>query len=235
MTNAFVFGNGRSRIPYDVNILRQYGTIIGCNNAYLDLDPDILVSVDKPMIDIILDSNYNNDFYIPKNIHDQFYFQRKDIKYFDTQCPGIVDSGNFALMIAAQTHKTIYMLGFDYISKNRFTNNVYAGFNNYKQKHQIHVLPESEMNWYNKLAITIARYDCQFVRVNTNDYVPPTSWHNFKNISITEFLKLYPNSYDTAMSIGPGFTEEELLELKKPKISDHFNRMNNAPTIYIKK
>lgn len=234
MTVAFVFANGRSRIPYDVEKLRQHGTIIGCNNAYLDLDPDILVSVDKPMIDIIIDSKYSKDFYIPKHIHDQFYFQDRDIKYYDHRCPGIVDSGNFALMIASITnHDMIYMLGFDYISQNRFTNNVYAGCHNYKQKHQMHILPESEMNWYNKLAIVLARHHAKFIRVNTNDYVPPTSWHNFTNITIDRFLKIYNNAYDTNMKIPPGFTEEQLLELKKPKISNHFTRMNDAPSITI--
>jgi len=233
MKIAFVFGNGRSRIPYNIDILRKHGTIIGCNNAYLDVDPDILVAVDLPMIQTILESKQYKDFYIPKNMYDEHFFCDTRMKYYDHQCPGIVDSGNFALMIASITdHDIIYMLGFDYVSMNEFTNNVYAGHHNYKQKHQKHVLSESEMNWYNKLAIVIARYPNAFIRVNTNKYVPPTSWIRFKNIEIQEFLDKFPYSYDTDMEIGPGFTEEEYIALKSKKPSDHFDRMNSAPTIY---
>lgn len=235
MNVAFVLGNGRSRIPYDIAKLRRHGTIIGCNNAYLDVNPDILVSVDLPMINTILFNHYHGKFYIPKDIHDKHFFLRQDIESYDHQCPGIVDSGNFALMVAQLDHDIIYMLGFDYISNNRFTNNVYAGHTNYKQKHQMHVLPESELNWYNKLAIVIGRYDKTFIRVNTNDYVPPTSWHTFKNITIQQFLKYYPESYDVYMDIGSNFTEEQFLELKKPKLKNHFNRMHDAPNIFVKK
>jgi hypothetical protein len=234
MSIAFVLGNGRSRLPYDINILRKYGTIIGCNSAYMDIDPDILVSVDLPMIQTILESKQYKELYIPKNIYEQHFLCDTRLKYYDHQCPGIVDSGNFALMIASITnHSIIYMLGFDYVSMNEFTNNVYAGQHLYKQKHQKHVLPESEMNWYNKLAIVLARYPNAFVRVNTNKYVPPTSWVNFKNIEIVDFLNKFPHSYDTDMEVGPGFTMEQLIELKRKKVSDHFDRMNNAPTIYV--
>ena len=46
MTKVFCIGNGESRLGYDLNKLRKYGKIYGCNALYRDFMPDVLTAVD---------------------------------------------------------------------------------------------------------------------------------------------------------------------------------------------
>ena len=50
---AFIIGNGKSRKGFDLNILRPYGKIYGCNALYREFDPDYLIAIDEGMIDEI--------------------------------------------------------------------------------------------------------------------------------------------------------------------------------------
>jgi hypothetical protein len=43
---AFVIGNGVSRQTIDLEKLKKYGTIYGCNAIYRNFNPDYLVAVD---------------------------------------------------------------------------------------------------------------------------------------------------------------------------------------------
>ena len=43
---VFCIGNGESRKGFDLETLRKYGTIYGCNALYRDFMPDVLTSVD---------------------------------------------------------------------------------------------------------------------------------------------------------------------------------------------
>ena len=46
MKRVFCIGNGESRQGFDLEKLRQYGTIYGCNAIYRDFMPDVLTAVD---------------------------------------------------------------------------------------------------------------------------------------------------------------------------------------------
>jgi hypothetical protein len=47
---VFIVGNGNSRKNFDLNLLKEKGTIIGCNAIYRDFSPDILTLVNYRMI-----------------------------------------------------------------------------------------------------------------------------------------------------------------------------------------
>ena len=47
---VFIIGNGESRIGFDLEQLRDYGKIYGCNNLYKDFTPDVLVVIDERII-----------------------------------------------------------------------------------------------------------------------------------------------------------------------------------------
>ena len=44
---VFIIGNGESRIGFDLEKLKDYGKIYGCNNLYKDFTPDVLIAVDE--------------------------------------------------------------------------------------------------------------------------------------------------------------------------------------------
>ena len=58
MKRVFVIGNGESRKEMDLEQLRQYGKIYGCNALYRDFTPDALIAVDDRMVHRIYWSGY---------------------------------------------------------------------------------------------------------------------------------------------------------------------------------
>ena len=55
---AFCLGNGPSRKSIDLESLKSYGTVIGCNAIYRDFTPDILVALDSRIGHEIYRSGY---------------------------------------------------------------------------------------------------------------------------------------------------------------------------------
>ena len=55
---VFCLGNGPSRKSFDLEILKTFGTVIGCNAIYRDFTPDILVANDSKMSHLIYRSGY---------------------------------------------------------------------------------------------------------------------------------------------------------------------------------
>ena len=55
---AVCLGNGQSRQGLDLNKLKKYSTVIGCNAIYRDFEPDILVALDSRMSHEIYRSGY---------------------------------------------------------------------------------------------------------------------------------------------------------------------------------
>ena len=77
MERAFIIGNGKSRIGFDLNQLRGKGTIYGCNALYRDFMPDVLIATDDRMREEIELSEINPD--VQKNIPKEIPFP---LKYF---------------------------------------------------------------------------------------------------------------------------------------------------------
>ena len=58
MSRAFVLGNGVSRQQVDLENLKHFGPIYGCNALYRDFTPTALISTDRPISERIQDSGY---------------------------------------------------------------------------------------------------------------------------------------------------------------------------------
>ena len=82
MKTVFCIGNGQSRAPIDLIKLRPHGKIYGCNGLYRDFTPDVLCSVDGPMMHEIYQSGYadNNETWfrdwnpVPGMVYDSVVF-----------------------------------------------------------------------------------------------------------------------------------------------------------------
>jgi len=61
---VFCIGNGESRSPIDLIRLRPHGKIYGCNGLYRDFTPDVLTSVDGPMMHEVYQSDYKGELWL---------------------------------------------------------------------------------------------------------------------------------------------------------------------------
>ena len=79
---VFCIGNGQTRSSVDLIKLRPHGKIYGCNGLYRDFTPDVLCSVDGPMMHEIYQSGYadNNETWfrdwnpVPGMVYDSVVF-----------------------------------------------------------------------------------------------------------------------------------------------------------------
>ena len=58
MTKVFCIGNGESRKSFNLDLLKPYGKVYGCNALYREYTPDVLVSVDHGIMHEIYQSGY---------------------------------------------------------------------------------------------------------------------------------------------------------------------------------
>ena len=58
MKRIFCIGNGESRKGFDLEQLRQYGRIYGCNALWRDFTPDVLICVDQGIMHEVYQSGY---------------------------------------------------------------------------------------------------------------------------------------------------------------------------------
>lgn len=61
LENAFCFGNGKSRLDFDMKVIENRGTTFGCNAIYRDMKVDHLVTVDNEITHEIYRSGYCMD------------------------------------------------------------------------------------------------------------------------------------------------------------------------------
>lgn len=187
---AFVLGNGKSRLKFDLNELKSRGKVYGCNGLYRDFTPDVLVATDRPMATEIEDSGYseNNEFWT------RHPNAGKNSKQIDINFG--YSSGPIAVSLAARNeHKPIYLLGFDLIGIEGKVNNVYAGTANYRST------TDKETYWGNwaQQILTIMRDQfpySKFIRyVEPGSFTPP-EWlqlSNYSEANYREFVRSINN------------------------------------------
>lgn len=192
MSIAFMIGNGKSRLDYNINCLKKYGKTYGCNALYRDMIPDYLVSVDTNMLAEIIEADVYNKTEVwtnPRKANEKY----KQANFFR---PGRGwSSGPTALWMASE-HKydAIYILGFDYASIDKKLNNVYGSTPNYKDKNAVYTFFG---NWERQTMETITKHKhISYVRVLTEKYtfVPDKLAHidNLSHINIFEFKEKFP-------------------------------------------
>jgi hypothetical protein len=130
---AFVVGNGLSRKPIDLFLLKAAGKVYGCNALYREFEPDYLVAVDTKMIIEIHKAGYQRDHEVWTNPN-KAYTNYRGFNFFQPSKGW--SSGPTALWLASQhDNDVIYILGFDYkgCDDGKRFNNVYADTFNYKK------------------------------------------------------------------------------------------------------
>ena len=212
MERAFVIGNGKSRIGFDLNTLRGKGTIYGCNALYRDFMPDVLIGTDDKIREEIELSEINPDVLenIPAKI--PFYTRRpnqlikthtdrkwQDTDYQNTHSRKIeynwgYSSGPVALTYACvEKHNYIYLIGHDLMgigAKDNDINNIYSDTNAYKPSS---ATATYYMNWVDQIRRIMLEYsDINFARVGALNNFVPENWKeclNHREITFEQFEK----------------------------------------------
>lgn len=196
MNRAFVIGNGTSRASINLEALRDYGKIYGCNAIYRDFIPDVLIGVDTKMV---LEINQNQiqhktEFWTNPN---KAYLSMNNINTFNPSKGW--SSGPTALWKASEDGADeVYILGFDYVglgNSHEYVNNVYAGTLNYKKQNE---KATYFGNWLKQTVITMQKFkEKRYIRVLADPPFVPKELANINNleqISLVEFKKIFINS-----------------------------------------
>lgn len=193
-TPAFVLGNGMSRLSANLNVLKTYGTIYGCNALYREFEPNYLIAVDAKMVKEIAESGYNKTHEVWTNPN-KGVKDLPDLNFFHPHKGW--SSGPTALLLASQHHyREIYILGFDYEGIKGKVNNVYAGTQNYKDRGQSATYFG---NWDSQTTKVIDQYHyIKYYRVvGKNVFIPPKVnriSHNLTHITFDEFEERFKGS-----------------------------------------
>lgn len=178
MTTAFVLGNGTGRKDIDLETLKAYGKIYGCNALYREFAPDVLIATDRPIAEHIQNSGYslNHRFHTRKPI-EGLGARAVPEDYFG------YSSGPLAVGIAAKDgHRRIFLLGFDMgPTANNTINNLYAGTEFYKPAH---APPTFTGNWMKQLTkIMHDHRQVQFVRIQSPTTATVKDFATINNLS----------------------------------------------------
>jgi hypothetical protein len=193
---GFVIGNGRSRLEYNLEDLKKYGLIYGCNALYRDFTPDVLVSVDDRMIMEILEFDYKGLFYYVGRGTRMFFSNKTHPHNYQKQRDGIHlsfgwASGSSALRLLCELNPCISivnMIGFDLYGIDGKVNNVYVDTQNYVDSNSNET--ESE-NWIKQMKEVFLMFkDIMFYRVGNIEDTFPVEWRGLKNIKFVEEMIL---------------------------------------------
>ena len=191
---SFVLGNGTSRKSINPNILKNHGTVYGCNALYRTFTPDYLVAVDLKMILEINKSGYQHTNKVWTNPNKN-YSKIKNLNFFNPSKGW--SSGPTALWLASQhLYKTIFILGFDYkgLDNGKLVNNLYADTMNYKKSTDSATFFG---NWMRQTKNVIKEHPTiNYVRVITPDNYSPdelNTFNNYSEILVEDFQKMFEN------------------------------------------
>lgn len=125
---AFIIGNGKSREDFDLEQLRPYGTIYGCNALYRDFEPDWLIAIDEAITKEIQDSEFPKNKFIHPVYEEQF--EHPEFNPFTR----LRSNAGMNAMMEALKHgkRELICLGFDFVINNELSiSNLYDGSNAY--------------------------------------------------------------------------------------------------------
>lgn len=194
MSTGFVLGNGISRKCVNIEALRSFGKIYGCNALYREFTPDVLVATDRPIAMQIQESGYSltNRFYTRKPIDGTGALKVLNDYY------GYSSGPNAVAIAASDQNRRIYMLGFDMgPTQDKKFNNVYAGTDFYKMPD---ALPTFTGNWIKQIVKIVTDHPTvQFFRIygETTVRIPELdALKNMQHQDINHFLDRINNKKD---------------------------------------
>jgi len=130
---AFIIGNGTSRLEFDIKLLKDAGTVFGCNALYRDQQPNYelphyLVAIDPGIITEIECSTFPASRFIVPPTNEQW-----EPAAANPNRPRSNAGTNAALEAMKMGHKQLIFIGFDFLQQDikQSVSNMYDGTDNY--------------------------------------------------------------------------------------------------------
>jgi len=156
---GFIIGNGESRQGFDLNQLRPYGRIFGCNALYRDFVPDALITVDPQMIKIIEREKVDEKCEVIKRVvrenNDKVFLSSRGVTVADRYHGAAGPSALYLMCDRLVWLKSVYLVGFDIVSTTGRVNNVYKNTEGYVSEDAPATYTE---NWIEKLGRIFTDY-----------------------------------------------------------------------------
>lgn len=194
MNSGFIICNGESRSGFNLELLRRYGLIFGCNALYRDFRPDVLFAGETHIIDEITAADYDGprSFRLPEH--------KRVLLGWD--CPSskktIFDDGwacgPTATLLMCQYKKVdvVFLIACDLFSKTGFHNNVYKGTDCYRPADGEKGGPTPPINFINQLKNVFIRFpNIKFYRVTYPGLPHPQDWTDCSNVKSISYKKMF--------------------------------------------
>ena len=193
MNLTFLVGNGESRQRINVDSLRDFGPVWGCNKIYQDWHVDNIVAVDQGQVELILKEGYHTktNLYTRKrwsplfnNIPEVKYipdFKEEGIEKWQKQWHW--NSGPLAVFLACeQGAEIICMFGYDLYGIQGRANNIYKGTLGYDPVDHRAIDPGFWIQQFRQMFLNYP--STQFVQVQPAGWEIPAMWKNIDNFSV---------------------------------------------------
>lgn len=187
---GFVICNGESRKGFNLEMLRRYGPIFGCNALYRDFRPDVLFAGEQHMIDEITAADYCG----PRS----FRLPGQKRALLDWTGPGskeVIPDDGWAcgptatlLMCQRENVDIVFMIAADIFSLTGRHDNIYKGTNCYRPADGDFT---ATVNFINQLTCIFNMFpDISFYRVTDPKNPHPQGWCEHKNVESITYKKM---------------------------------------------
>ena len=189
MTIAFCIGNGESRKDLDINFLKSYGKVYGCNAIHRDFKVDYLICCDKRMVEEALYADYSGDIYTRPDWYTTFHTpQVKRLNKFPWSQENKWEqefhwgSGMHSVNLACVNKASIIViLGHDFDNSSTL-NNIYKNTNNYSKHTDPNVSPNFWQKQFEILFVNYPQITFIFCKPDISDWYIKNTWNNIPNV-----------------------------------------------------
>ncbi len=187
-----ITGNGESRLGFDLQPLKKFSTVVGCNAQFRDYNFDYFVCADRHMCQEAVNTVGKQTIIYTRDKWADMFAMWPNVKKLPAlpyegdkrqDEPFHWGTGPFAGVVATSFKpKAIFMLGFDLYplpgADQKKDNNIYRDSKGYTYIKR----PVDPSYWIHQFGKLFEYSDCRWIVVNRDDWKMPEQWSVHKNV-----------------------------------------------------